>query len=41
MKKEHVAISEDRNVFEKEVEKILKYEHLAIETQRVWNVKPK
>ena len=34
-----VAISGDRNVFKKEVEKILKYKDLTTETQRMWNVK--
>jgi hypothetical protein len=34
-----VAIPEDRNVIQKEAEKILKYKDLAIEIQRVWNVK--
>ena len=33
-----VAISGDRNVFRKEVEKILKYKDLTIEIQRMWNV---
>ena len=36
-----VAISGDRNVTEKEAEKILKYEDLTIEMQRMWNVKTK
>jgi len=36
-----VAISGDRNVIEKEAEKILKYKDLTIETQRMWNVKTK
>jgi len=36
-----VAISGDRNVIKKEAEKILKYEDLPIETQRMWNVKTK
>ena len=35
------AISEDRNVIEKEAEKILKYKDLTIEIQRMWNVKTK
>ena len=35
------AISGDRNVIKKEAEKILKYKYLTIETQRMWNVKPK
>jgi hypothetical protein len=34
-----VAISGDRNVIKKEAEKILKYKHLTIEMQRMWNVK--
>jgi hypothetical protein len=34
-----VAISGDRNVIEKEAENILKYKHLTIEIQRMWNVK--
>jgi hypothetical protein len=34
-----VAISGDRNVIKKEVEKILKYKDLKIEIQRMWNVK--
>ena len=36
-----VAISGDRNVTEKEAEKILKYKDLTIETQRMWNAKTK
>jgi len=36
-----VAISGDRNVIKKEAEKILKYENLTIEIQRIWNVKTK
>jgi len=36
-----VAISGDRNVIKKEVEKILKYKDLTIEIQRMWNVKTK
>ena len=36
-----VAISGDRNVTKKEAEKILKYEDLTIEIQRMWNVKTK
>jgi hypothetical protein len=35
------AMSEDRNVIKKEAEKILKYENLTIEIQRMWNVKTK
>jgi hypothetical protein len=34
-----VAIPGDRNVIEKEAEKILKYKHLTIEIQRMWNEK--
>ena len=34
-----VAISGDRNVIKKEVEKILKYKDRTIEIQRMWNVK--
>ena len=34
-----IAIPGDRNVIKKEAEKILKYEYLTIEIQRVWNVK--
>jgi len=36
-----VAISGDINVIKKEAEKILKYKNLAIEIQRMWNVKTK
>ena len=36
-----VAILGDRNVTEKEAEKILKYKDLTIEIQRMWNVKTK
>ena len=36
-----VAISGDRNVIKKEAEKILKYEALTIEIQRMWDVKTK
>jgi hypothetical protein len=36
-----VAIHGDRNVIEKEAEKILKYKNLVIELQRMWNVKAK
>jgi len=36
-----VAISGDRNVIKKEVEKILKYKDLTIEIQRMWNEKTK
>jgi hypothetical protein len=34
-----VATSEDRNVIQKEAEKILKCTDLTIEIQRMWNVK--
>jgi hypothetical protein len=34
-----VAIPGDRNVIKKEAEKILIYKYLAIEIQRMWNVK--
>jgi len=34
-----VVISGDRNVIEKEADKILKYKDLTIEIQRMWNVK--
>jgi hypothetical protein len=34
-----VAIPGDRNVIQKEAEKILKYKDLIIEIQRTWNVK--
>ena len=36
-----VAISGDRNLIEKEAEKIPKYEDLAMEIQRMWNIKTK
>jgi hypothetical protein len=36
-----VAISGDRNVIKKEAKKIIKYEDLTIEIQRMWNVKTK
>jgi len=36
-----VAISGDRNVIKKEAEKIIKYKDLAIEIQRMWNLKTK
>ena len=36
-----VAVSGDRNVIKKEVEKILKYKDLTIEKQRMWNMKAK
>jgi hypothetical protein len=34
-----VAIPGDRNVIQKETEKILKYKDFTIEIQRMWNVK--
>jgi hypothetical protein len=34
-----VAIPEDRNVVQKEVEKKLKYKSLCVEIQRMWNRK--
>jgi hypothetical protein len=34
-----VAIPGNRNVIQKEAEKILKYKDLTIEIQRMWNVK--
>jgi hypothetical protein len=34
-----VAIPGDRNVIQKEAERILKYKDLTIEIQRMWNVK--
>jgi hypothetical protein len=34
-----VAIPGDRNVIQKETEKILKYKDLTIEIQRMWNLK--
>jgi hypothetical protein len=34
-----VAIPGDRNVIQKEAEKILKYKDLTIEIQRMWNIK--
>jgi hypothetical protein len=33
------AIPVDRNVIQKEAEKILKYMELTIEIQRMWNIK--
>jgi len=36
-----VAILGDRNVIKKEAKKILKYEDLTIEIQRMWNVRTK
>jgi hypothetical protein len=35
------AVTGDRNVIKKEAEKILKYEHLTIEIQRMGNVNTK
>jgi hypothetical protein len=34
-----VAIPGDRNMIKKEAENILKYKDLAVEIQRMWNVK--
>ena len=34
-----IAISGDRNVIKKEIEKILKYKYLTIDIQCMWNVK--
>jgi hypothetical protein len=34
-----VAIPGDRNVIQKETEKILKYKDLTVEIHRVWNIK--
>jgi hypothetical protein len=36
-----VAISGDRKVIKKETEKILKYEDLTIDIQRMWSIKTK
>ena len=36
-----IAIPGDRNVIKREAEKILKYEDLIIEIQRMWNLKVK
>jgi hypothetical protein len=36
-----VAVPGDRNVIQKEAEKILKYKNLTIETQLMWKVKTK
>ena len=36
-----VAIWGDRNVIKKEAEKILKYNYLTVEIQRMWKVKNK
>jgi len=35
----NVAIPGDRNVIEKESEKILKYKELIVEMQRMWNMR--
>jgi hypothetical protein len=35
----YVATPGDRNVIQKEAEKILKFKDLTIEIQRMWNVK--
>jgi hypothetical protein len=35
----NVAIPSDKNVIQKEAEKILKYKNLSIEIQRMWNMK--
>jgi hypothetical protein len=35
----HIAISGDRNVIKKDAEKILKYDDLTTEIQRVWEEK--
>ena len=37
----YVAISGDRNVIKKWAEKVLKYEDLTVQIQRLWNVKIK
>jgi hypothetical protein len=34
-----VAIPGDRNMIQKEAEKILKYKDLTVEIMRMWNVK--
>jgi hypothetical protein len=34
-----VSVPGDRNVIQKETEKILKYKNFTIEIQRMWNVK--
>jgi hypothetical protein len=34
-----VAIPSDKNAIQKEAEKKLKYKHLSIEIQRMWNMK--
>jgi hypothetical protein len=36
-----IALAGDRNVIEKEAEKNLKYKHIIIEIQRMWNIKTK
>jgi hypothetical protein len=35
----NVAIPGDRNVIQKEAEKILKYKDLTVEIQHMWNIK--
>jgi len=37
----YAAITGERNVIEKEAEKILRYKYLSREIQRMWNVKQK
>ena len=39
MNAKNVAIPGDRNVIEKESEKILKYKELIVEMQRMWNMR--
>jgi hypothetical protein len=34
-----VSIPSDRNIVQKEAENKLKYKHLSIEIQRMWNIK--
>jgi hypothetical protein len=34
-----IAIPGDKNLIQKEAERILKYEDLTVELQRMWNVK--
>jgi hypothetical protein len=33
-----ISITGDRNVIQKEAEKILKYKDLTVEIQRMWNI---